>query len=703
MSNVETVHVVFKTHLDIGFTDLAAQVVNRYMHEFIPGAMETAKQLAASGGPAKFVWTTGSWLIHEYLKRANDAQRRQMEEAIARGWLVWHGLPFTTHTELMDSELFRYGLSISKRLDRQFGKTTIAAKMTDVPGHTRAIVRHMADSGIRYLHLGVNAASKVPCVPEVFVWRGNDGSELIVNYADNYGNMLALDGMKDVLVFAHTSDNCGPPSAADIEREFARLAERFPGAEIRASTMDAFAAKLLEIRHDLPVVREEIGDSWIHGTGSDPVKVAQYRALLRLRSQWLKEGRLTADSEECMMFSDQLLMIPEHTWGMDEKKHLADYTNYAKADFQAARKADVVPDDAVPAKYAYLGHFQMDETDTLSERLFTAHSAVERSYRSFERSWQEQRAYMAQAIEAVGDDKQAEVVKALAELEPRMDVPADAQPLDAGVPCRLGCFSAAFGEDGSIVRLVDPRGKRWADDRHRIGAVLYESFGVENYDAWFEQYLENRDKTYQWSDADYAKPGMELVKPIPRHRKYSPRMTELSVVNGDKTDRVFVRAVMPEEAVQSFGAPARFLLEYEFDRQEAVLQVTLQWSGKQASRLPEATWFSFALLVDNPNLWLMDKLGERISPLEVCKNGNRNLHGVHTGLYYDGADGRAVLETLDAPLVSPGAPRLLQFDNTFASMDGGFHFQLHNNVWGTNFPMWFEEDAKFRFRIRLQS
>ncbi|MNO03120.1 hypothetical protein D3C81_2237310 [compost metagenome] len=63
----------------------------------------------------------------------------------------------------------------------------------------------------------------------------------------------------------------------------------------------------------------------------------------------------------------------------------------------------------------------------------------------------------------------------------------------------------------------------------------------------------------------------------------------------------------------------------------------------------------------------------------------------------------ASLETLDATLAAPGAGRLLQFDNTFAPLDPGWHFNLHNNIWGTNFPMWYGEDAKFRFRLTLES
>ena len=39
---VRKVHVVFKTHLDIGFTDLAEAVVRHYLHSFIPAAIKAA-------------------------------------------------------------------------------------------------------------------------------------------------------------------------------------------------------------------------------------------------------------------------------------------------------------------------------------------------------------------------------------------------------------------------------------------------------------------------------------------------------------------------------------------------------------------------------------------------------------------------------------------------------------------------------------
>ena len=194
---------------------------------------------------------------------------------------------------------------------------------------------------------------------------------------------------------------------------------------------------------------------------------------------------------------------------------------------------------------------------------------------------------------------------------------------------------------------------------------------------------------------------MEFADPVPVKAIYSPRARLISCVAAKAYDRVLIRLDMPETSVRHYGAPRALQLEYRFYRGSKKIDIDLSWFGKQANRLPEASWFSIALNVDNANLWQMDKLGERVSPLEVVKNGNRNLHAVNTGVHYDGADGQASILTLDAPLLSPGEKRILRFDQTFAPLSGGMHFNLHNNVWGTNFPMWYAEDTKFRFSIVL--
>jgi hypothetical protein len=45
-----------------------------------------------------------------------------------------------------------------------------------------------------------------------------------------------------------------------------------PSAQIMSSTFDAFVESVSNIPDsNLPIIDEEIGDSWIHGVASDPV------------------------------------------------------------------------------------------------------------------------------------------------------------------------------------------------------------------------------------------------------------------------------------------------------------------------------------------------------------------------------------------------------------------------------------------------
>jgi hypothetical protein len=206
MTHVRKIHLIFKTHLDVGFTDLARNVVANYFTHYIPGAIRLAQELRRAGGLERFVWTTGSWLIYEYLEQGSVEERALMENAIAAGDIAWHGLPFTTHSELMDADLFRFGLSLAQELDGRFGKHTIAAKMTDVPGHTRGIVPLMAEAGLQFLHIGVNGASTPPEVPPQFVWRDPSGAEVMVMYHKDYGDTTVVPGLDEAIAFAHTGD-----------------------------------------------------------------------------------------------------------------------------------------------------------------------------------------------------------------------------------------------------------------------------------------------------------------------------------------------------------------------------------------------------------------------------------------------------------------------------------------------------------------
>ena len=198
--DIKTVYVVFKTHLDVGFTDLSSVVEYNYIHDFIPKALDVAERLRKDGKGERYVWTTGSWLIWKYLQTASPLEVKRLEKAIAKGDIVWNGVPYTVESESMNRDLFETCLSVTQKLDKKYGKHTIAAKMTDVPGHTRSIIAPMNRAGIRFLHIGVNSACPVPNVPAFCRWQDPEGNELILAYQQDYGTESILpDGKSAVL------------------------------------------------------------------------------------------------------------------------------------------------------------------------------------------------------------------------------------------------------------------------------------------------------------------------------------------------------------------------------------------------------------------------------------------------------------------------------------------------------------------------
>lgn len=657
--------LVFKTHLDIGFTDTAANVTRLYFESYIPQALKTARELRQAGSPDRFIWTTGSWLIYEYLEQAEAQERSEMEESILAGDIAWHGLPFTTHSELMDESLFQFGLSLSQTLDRRFGKQTLAAKMSDVPGHTRGIVPLLAAAGIQFLHIGVNLASTPPDVPPVFRWQSPDGSEIMVMYGQGYGSAASAPGQNTALAFGHTIDNLGPQTPAQVQAVYAEMRAAFPGAEISAATLDDFARTLLPVRADLPVITAEIGDTWIHGAGSDPLKLSRFRALQRLRSAWLKNEKGTAQNPALTLFSRKLILIPEHTWGMDEKTHLADWENYSASKFQAAR--------ALP------------------------------NFEKMEASWAEQRATIDQAVSALeGTPFADEARAALSETRAvRPDLRQWQRIADGSATFETRHFTVRFDSlSGALNVLKDKAsGRDWAGPLQRLGLFRYQTFSEEDYQRFFDQYIHQQDPDIlAWAIEDYSKRGMAVANP--EHRWWLPQNVDLYRRSSESSDAFLAQLSFPSRASGSYGCPQRVGLEWVFPKDVPEAHFTLQWFEKHTSRLPEALWLSFVPRVSGEVQWQMDKLGQTVSPLEVVSNGSRKLHAVGAGVALQDGQARLCIQSLDAALLAPGEPSLLNFNNDQPDLKKGMHFNLYNNIWGTNFPMWYGDDAKFRFILK---
>ncbi len=562
---IKEVLIVFKTHLDIGFTDYAKNVTKKYLESYLPEAVDFAYRQKDTNYP--FVWTTGSWLIYEALKKDNDGK---LEKAIRDGLINWHALPFTSHTEYMNRELMEYALSLSEKLDKRFGRKTIAAKMSDVPGHTAAMIPILTKAGVELIHIGVNPATPIPDVPEIFTWKFGDSSINVMYNGGGYGKTFEIDDF--AVAFGMTGDNHGPQDAEGLKNTYETLKNQYPGAVIRAATLDDVAKKIRGRK--FPVIENEIGDNWIHGVGTDPTKTRAFRAILRNLKNY-KDYEL----------SDNLLLVPEHTWGMNLNIFFPDRETY-------------LPDEL--------------KNCTAKEK--------------FESSWAEQREYITKALNETG-----------------LDISEDMK-----------------------VEIPDTSGMTVSTEKCSA-EVSYQLFNSEDYERYRKDYLQSE---VDWAEWDFLKLGLP---------EYESGIFSAETVQAWEKDGLKIFKMEFPEKIKSFcGLPVIFVLENGEN-------IEVRWFGKTANRLPEAYWIK---LTDAGECVKIKKLDEYVDVSGAL--GMRNLHAMQ-GVLTD----KCEIESLDAPLAAPYGRHMLEWSGEKHEKD--LYFNLYNNIWNTNFPMWFSDDAKFRF------
>ena len=566
--------VLFKTHLDIGFTDFSKNVVNKYLNEIIPKAIEVGYALKDTKTP--FIWTLGSWMVNEALKYDTTGI---VDKAIRDGIIVWHALPFTTHTELMNQSLFEETLKLSQKLDEKYNKKTIASKMSDVPGHTMGMIPIMCKYGIKFMHIGVNPATPLPEVPQIFKWKCDDDS-LVVMYQKDYGVQEEFEDF--VVYFAHTGDNKGPQSAQEVIDIYSRIENEYPGSIVKAATLDDVAERVLKMK-DIPSFEKEIGDTWIHGAGTDPLKISRYRNVLR----HIKDMNL-----EEIDLSDSLMLVPEHTWG----KNINMFFHNDKEYFP-------------------------DEMENLKDSF---------EYKDVERSWQEQRQYVFDT------EKKFEIESSYCVEKPNLCL---AERCEIMIPLPI--------------------------------EISWQLFDNDDYLNYRETYMRS---TPDWAIWDFTKVGLP---------DYKGGIYVANMVSQYKMDNKLISEYKFEtEAEEKYGLPY-FWIETSDD------SIDVKWFNKKVNRLPQAFWLKFKGYDEE---WQVNKMGKWINPDDII--GSPLICAVDEGI----RNSKCQIEPLDSCLVAPFGRNLLRYGLQNIKQD--MYFNLYNNIWNTNFPMWYSDDAIFRFKIK---
>jgi len=552
-------------------------------------------------------------------------------------------------------------LALAQSLDRRFGTVTTGAKMTDVPGHTRGIIPPLARHGITFLEIGVNGGSTPAVLPPIFLWKDPSGASLPMMYHHEYSGIAVVPGSDLALVTEVRGDNSGPHHPDEIDRIHANLAARFPNAEIVATNLSEMANALAPYRDTLPVVTEEIGDTWIYGCASDPSKVARFREIARLREAWIANGTLQAGDTTDLQLLRHALLEAEHTWGTDTKTWL-DFDNYLPSDLAAKLETQ--------------------------------------NYRVVELSWLEKRHDLLDGVNTLPEPLRMEADVAIGSVSAIWPVISPkAVAVEPGKPLETEHFILQIdAKTGAITRLRNKAtGREWASAQNPIALLTYQTLSQDDYTRYRASYvISNAD----WAQKDFGKPNIERFGA--RREEWHPASAEVSVVESDDAHRIVIGMKFNDDAAFSSGRaayPRHAFVELLLPNAEPAIHLQFSSFGKPATRMPEALWLTFNPIAEEMKGWKLEKSGEWISPFDVAASGNRHMHCVQQGFKYESGHDSFAVDTLDAPIVALGARDPLLFSNDQPDLTRGLHSCLFNNCWGTNYIMWYDEDLRARYVI----
>ena len=729
---VREIVIVFKTHFDIGYTDMASNVVKTYRTKFMDSALKVVDESRALPAAQQFVWTIPGWPMHKILQDwpgQSPERQQRIRQAVKEGRFVVHALPFTTHTELLEPEDLVRGLSYSAQLARELGlELPRDAKMTDVPEHAAMMATLLKHAGVIFMHIGCNGMSGAPQVPPLYWWEGPDGSRVLTMYSPDYGTGLFPPGNwphRTWLALLHTGDNHGPPRPEEVKQVLDQVAQRMPGVKVRIGRLSDFGDAILAENPDLPVVRADMPDTWIHGPMSDPrgARIArQTRPLLAATEALNTELRgwqiPVPDAAPTITAAyEQSLLYGEHTWGgsigwldgkfgfgEDFKKERAagrfqriegswdEHTSYieqardliqpalvsnlkALATGVQGEGARVVVFNPLPWKRGGLVTLAAPSTAVLrsdgGEIIPAAAADGQLTFFATDVPAMGYRTYRPARADLAASPLRAEAASAT------MESPYFKATLD---PTR-----------GTVRSLVDKRTGRELVDASAapgFGAFLYERFDHTQVWDYIRAYLKNPSWTL-----DFDKPGMPPADQTP-YRAATPQGFKLRF----EETSVSVAAVMEAPAGGGVPNPVTMRLVLYRDAPFADLEITLH--EKPFDSWPEAGWLCLPFKL-NEAQFRLGRLGNVVDPAkDIIAGANRNLFGLNTGAAILDSEGAGVgFCPLDTPLISLDTPGCWKFSKDFVPRKPVAYVNLFNNQWNTNFRLW--NSGTWTTRVRL--
>jgi hypothetical protein len=739
--------LVMKSHFDIGYSALARDVEHEYRTTMIDRALETMEQNAKVAGPGEqFVWTIPGWPMQTILwEGQNPSRRKRIEDALKRGNLVIHALPYTLQTGSADVETLARCFIYSSRIARQYGlPLPNDGKMTDVPGHDWILPTLLHHAGVKFFHLGANPTNIQVKQPRLFWWEGPDGSRVLTMFSTGYDSGLLPPAdwpHRTWLAMVMGGDNEGPPSAAAVRGWIATIKKKFPNAKITVGRMEDFANSVLAEKPNLPVVRGNVSDSWIHGLASSPKamktvanarpKLFALEALRTLEQAWGLQfqplaGLIAAGYDRSLRWS-------EHTWGLANQHFVPGLHGEA---FDQACAAGLAPNyEHMVASWEEHDSFAFGieqqvaptleaELHTLAENVNAAglrivvfnplpwrrDGVVDFAF-PFMGSMAGRTAVKAvddgavQALQTWGAHSHRNgrfVARGVPPLGYKTYTVTSAQPEETSL---AGDAKSATLENRWLKVRLDPArgclasivetatGRELVDTNspHGFGHYLYQQFDRGECFAYLNSYLHRQ---YHGSHGPITAKSA-YVPDSAKHLEVSPANTRLEI---ERSGLSITATLVP--TLRAGETPHTAGLAVTLYDALPVLDLRVNVINHPATENPEAGWLCLPLAVRDPQFRLRTPGAITDPAKDMIEGGNFAFFWTQGGLSVCDAAGRGVgLCSPDAPALSLGEPGIYKFKGRWPNPKAWVYVHLFNNKWNTNFRSFWS--GQFSARVRL--
>lgn len=178
-----------QSHVDLGYTHTQEKVKELHF-EYFEYAIELAKKTRNYPEDSRFKWNTEIlWAFEHYLKEKPIIKRKEIIDAVRKGWINLDGTYAHINTSLCNSEQLLQLFEYSRYLENRFDIVINSAQQVDIPGLSWGIVPAMTESGIEYMLNMPNIVDDQSLENHPFYWTSPSGKSRILHFETYYYNL----------------------------------------------------------------------------------------------------------------------------------------------------------------------------------------------------------------------------------------------------------------------------------------------------------------------------------------------------------------------------------------------------------------------------------------------------------------------------------------------------------------------------------